>query len=196
MDESSQLTNNHDKTTKDLKVTKTDVATLNHDMTTIITKVQTDIKITTDDLVASSVGNISIINNDHLQNMGDTFDENMDLMQQQYSSSITNIQVATTKAIDEVIDKLHSERDVCIVNISIEILDSPTTNDTRNVIIVDITQCRSKSLREINETVTASQITCESHITRMNSQQVSSKADDKDKYNAIIKNFILTEIVH
>ena len=122
--------------------------------------------------------------------MDSTFAENIDLMQQQHSSLTANIQVATTKATDEAITKLHSEMIICTVNISKEILDSPTINDKRDIIIVDIGQCCSTSLRAINKIVTTSQITCDSHIARMNSQQVNIKADTKDKYNDFLKNLL------
>lgn len=75
-----QMSNDHDNINRDLRMTKMNIATLHEDMTTIITKVQTAVNITTDDLVVSSIKKISIANNDHLQNMDEMFAENMDLM--------------------------------------------------------------------------------------------------------------------
>ena len=117
MDASSQMSNNHGKINRDLQIKKTNIATLHEDMTTITTKAQTAVNITKDNLVASSINNIPIANNEHLQNMDETFAENMDLMQQQHSSSTSNMEDTTHEAIA----KLHSETDICIINISKDI---------------------------------------------------------------------------
>ena len=119
-DESRQMATDHDKISQDLKTTKIDIADLHENMDTIISKVQTAVKAVTDDLVSSTVDSISTKNEEQIQNMDDVFTENMDVMQRQSSTPVltANIEVATAKATDNAITRLHNEMDVLIVNMS------------------------------------------------------------------------------
>ena len=183
MDDLSQMSNNHEKVNRDLRITKKDTATLHEDMTTIITKVQTAVNITMDDLVASSINNIYTANNNNLQNMDETFSENMDLKKKHHSSSTSNMD----KTTNEAIAKLYSEINICIINISKDIKVNSTIKNMTDGIIAEIAKYKNNYILAINGIVTKLQAACNSHIARSNMTQINIVSKVKAKYDVIVR---------
>jgi len=92
---------------------------------------------------------IANFNNDKLQNMDNTFAENMDFMTHQHTTATQQL----TKSKDDNINRLHAEIGVLIVNISKEITTSPTIIDARNSIISNIAESGSKAIQAINSRI-------------------------------------------
>ena len=138
----------------------------------IINEVKTVTETTTED-----------INNDNLENMDTTFVENMDLMQQQHTTA--TIIIAKTK--DDSIKKLHTEKNVLIVNISKEISASPSIKDARNSFISDIAESGSKTIHAINEIVISSQVTYDTNITNFNSIYTTFINETQKTHEIMIK---------
>ena len=80
MNDTQIIIDDHTKITEDLRTTKSNIATMNKHMHKIFTTVQTTVKRTIDDIIASSDNDISIRNNSLLQKWTIFSAENMDLM--------------------------------------------------------------------------------------------------------------------
>ena len=114
MTDTKVLVDDHAKITENIKRTKSDIATMNTDMTTIIGTVKMMVTQATEDLIASAEDDILDKNHFYLQNMDETFAENIDLMQQLHSTSTSDIKTTTSIATDKAIATFLSEKDICM----------------------------------------------------------------------------------
>lgn len=155
MEDSFQLTADHDKITQDIiSTSKSIISTLNEDMPKLIN----DVKI----VVANATDNF---NNDNMENMDATFAENMDIMRGQHTTA--NTIIAKTK--DDSIEQLHVEINFLIANVSKEISASHSIKEVRDSFISDIIESGSKNFSAINDIIKSSRVTYDTYIANLNS---------------------------